>query len=48
MAGGWTRDGAVQDQIDDTVKDASSARGGACRQDRARHIAKNAERKSPS
>ena len=21
MAGGWTRDGAVQDQIDDTVKD---------------------------
>jgi phage/conjugal plasmid C-4 type zinc finger TraR family protein len=27
MAGGWARDGAVQDQIDDTVKDAvSSAR----------------------
>ncbi|MES2700977.1 MAG: DksA/TraR family C4-type zinc finger protein [Pseudomonadota bacterium] len=27
MAGGWTRDGAVQDQIDDTVKDAvASAR----------------------
>ena len=24
MAGGWTRDGAVQDQIDDTVKDAVS------------------------
>ena len=22
MAGGWTRDGAVQEQIDDTVKDA--------------------------
>ena len=22
MAGGWTRDGAEQDQIDDTVKDA--------------------------
>lgn len=22
MAAGWTRDGAVQDQIDDTVKDA--------------------------
>ena len=22
MAGGWTRDGAVQGQIDDTVKDA--------------------------
>jgi phage/conjugal plasmid C-4 type zinc finger TraR family protein len=22
MAGGWTRDGAVQDQIEDTVKDA--------------------------
>ena len=22
MAGSWTRDGAVQDQIDDTVKDA--------------------------
>ena len=25
MAGGWTRDGAVLDQIDDTVKDAVSA-----------------------
>lgn len=25
MAGGWTRDGAVQDQIDDTVKDAVRA-----------------------
>jgi len=25
MAGGWTRDGAVQDQIDDTVSDAVSA-----------------------
>ena len=24
MAGGWTRDGAVQDQIDDTVSDAGS------------------------
>jgi phage/conjugal plasmid C-4 type zinc finger TraR family protein len=24
MAGGWTRDGAVQDQIDDTVRDAVS------------------------
>ena len=24
MAGGWTRDGAVQDQIDDTVKDGVS------------------------
>ena len=22
MAGGWTRDGAIQDQIDDTVNDA--------------------------
>ena len=22
MAGGWVRDGAVQDQIDDTIKDA--------------------------
>ena len=35
MAGGWTRDGAVQDQIDDTVKDAVVAAGarlarGAC------------------
>ena len=29
MAGGWTRDGAVQDQIEDTVKDAVSlARAG--------------------
>ena len=25
MAGGWTRDGAVQDQTDDTVKDAVAA-----------------------
>ncbi len=25
MATGWARDGAVQDQIDDTVKDAVSA-----------------------
>ena len=25
MAGGWTRDGAVQDQIDDTVNDAVKA-----------------------
>ena len=25
MAGGWTRDGAVQDQIDDTVSDAVTA-----------------------
>ncbi|MBC7987334.1 MAG: DksA/TraR family C4-type zinc finger protein [Sphingomonadaceae bacterium] len=25
MAGGWTRDGAVQDQIDDTVADAIKA-----------------------
>jgi phage/conjugal plasmid C-4 type zinc finger TraR family protein len=25
MANGWARDGAVQDQIDDTVKDAVSA-----------------------
>ena len=25
MAGGWTRDGAVQDQIDDTVNDAVAA-----------------------
>ena len=24
MAGGWTRDGAVQDQIDDTLADAVS------------------------
>jgi phage/conjugal plasmid C-4 type zinc finger TraR family protein len=24
VAGGWARDGAVQDQIDDTVKDAVS------------------------
>ncbi len=25
MAGGWARDGAVQDQIDDTISDAVSA-----------------------
>ena len=27
MAGGWKRDGAVQDQIDDTVEDAVAAAG---------------------
>ena len=25
MAGGWARDGAVQDQIDDTIRDAVEA-----------------------
>ena len=28
MAGGWSRDGAVQDQIDDTVSDAVAAARG--------------------
>ena len=32
MAGGWTRDGAVQDQIDDTVSDAVSAARARLRQ----------------
>ncbi|MXO85782.1 DksA/TraR family C4-type zinc finger protein [Altererythrobacter aurantiacus] len=36
MAGGWTRDGAVQDQIDDTVSDAVAAA-------RARLIGRGAE-----
>lgn len=37
MAGGWTRDGAVQDQIDDTVKDAvHRARASTPRGDSAR------------
>ncbi len=49
MAGGWTRDGAVQDQIDDTVKDAS--RGGApcgCPRGRAPRNATIAASPSPS
>ena len=29
MAGGWTRDGAIQDQIDDTVSDAVELARGA-------------------
>ncbi len=38
MAGGWTRDGAVQDQIDDTVLDAvSSARARMPSGESARH-----------
>ncbi len=38
MAGGWTRDGAVQDQIDDTVKDAVlRARADTPRGESARH-----------
>ena len=36
MAGGWTRDGAVQEQIDDTVSDA-------VRQARARMLAGEGE-----
>ena len=31
MAGGWARDGAVQDQIDDTVSDAVSVTGSPTR-----------------
>ncbi|MBW4332038.1 DksA/TraR family C4-type zinc finger protein [Stakelama sp. CBK3Z-3] len=38
MAGGWTRDGAVQDQIDDTVSDAvSEARARMPRGESATH-----------
>jgi len=38
MAGGWTRDGAVQDQIDDTVKDAVlRARAAMAKRPSARH-----------
>lgn len=41
MAGGWSRDGAVQDQIDDTVKDAvARARSGMASQ---RESAENCE-----
>ena len=38
MAGGWARDGAVQDQIDDTVGDAvAAARASLPRGESARH-----------
>jgi len=38
MAGGWTRDGAINDQIDDTVKDAVlRARAETPRGESARH-----------
>lgn len=38
MAGGWTRDGAVQDQIDATVEDAvRRARGALPRGESAHH-----------
>lgn len=36
MAGGWTRDGAVQDQIDDTVNDAVAAARNALSSDDGR------------
>ena len=50
MASGWAPDGAVQDQIDDTVTDgvmSARARVRACRRARARPIAWNAVTKSP-
>ena len=48
MAGGWTRDGAVQDQIDDTVKDAASAAVGQYAGRRgARRSATSAASRSP-
>ncbi len=41
MAGGWARDGAVQDQIDDTIKDAvTAARSGMPKGTRPRDSAK--------
>ncbi|QZH75994.1 MAG: DksA/TraR family C4-type zinc finger protein [Erythrobacter sp.] len=40
MAGGWTRDGAVQDQIDDSVSDAvAAARARMPHGESARHCA---------
>ena len=48
MAGGWTRDGAVQDQIDDTVKDAvANARAGLQAGDGADYCDECGERISP-
>jgi hypothetical protein len=44
MAGGWSRDGAVQDQIDDTVKDAVLAARAWLAVGDARGIASNAAR----
>jgi phage/conjugal plasmid C-4 type zinc finger TraR family protein len=38
MAGGWTRDGAVQDQIDDSIADAvKSARASMAAGEGSRH-----------
>ena len=38
MAGGWARDGAVQDQIDDTVSDAvAAARARMAKGESAKH-----------
>ena len=47
MATGWAGDGAVQDQIDATVEDASSARAASCRRARASSTARNATRRFP-
>ena len=46
MAGGWTRDGAVQDQIDDTVKDAVLGARALRRTARAPRNATNAASRS--
>ena len=44
MAGGWARDGAVQDQIDDSIADAvTSARAGLPIGDSATHCAECGE-----
>lgn len=43
MAGGWTRDGAVQDQIDDTVSDAVSAARARLRRSTGRESAEDCD-----
>jgi len=39
MATGWAKEGAVQEQIDATVKDAISLAKSACRKDFLSHCA---------
>ena len=41
MAVGWSRDGAVQDQIDATVEDGVQQRGVDCLMARAQRIVRN-------
>lgn len=48
MAGGWARDGAVQDQIDDTVNDAVAAARNALGQEDGRDFCQDCGERIPA